>query len=581
MAIALTGSAGRLVALLAEFPDGLSREQLIERARAKFRGQPAVRVASLVQQAVSAGVVVDNAGLLQIAAPDRSTDNEPTGEPDREETRGRPLRAVIVDLESVVRTTAREPYTEKRIYQIAALRTGADRTWAGDTPAFTRWLKLPDEDWVIISDRVRAEHAANAVPPADAIAALLDFAADADLIVAYNGLTADFPLLGEACDRAGLPRLAGEYVDAYYLAMAIWPTEPTHRLAPLTAAVGVGIADLNWHDAASDCLLLDRLLTGAAAQWGRWPGPLRDAIASAVPDSPAWRLVRELAVGDVPAEAEWAHHHRDIAAIAEQGLADHQPRRPAAGRLELRVSAGLRGADEGVDAGALARVTNANATRRAAQEQMTTALRTWADEGQGGLIEAPTGTGKSLAVLAAALDWLAGGSGRTAVISTYTKQLQTQLARDVADLDAAVPGLLRATDVVKGAGNRLSIRALLTAFADATAISTRSARGRFISRLVFRELLVYLLLRLLAAASRTDDWIAHSVDTVDVPPFFSDYVGPVLPACLPGEPVSGIQWRLRRQPGAGGGRAHQPRSRGAGRPPPDRVKPRDAPRTPR
>ena len=48
----------------------------------------------------------------------------------------------------------------------------------------------------------------------------------------------------------------------------------------------------------------------------------------------------------------------------------------------------------------------------------------------------------------------------------------------------------------------------------------------------FRELLVYLLLRLLAAESRTDDWLAHSVNTVDVPPFFGNYVGPPLPACL-------------------------------------------------
>lgn len=77
MAMALPGSASRLVALLAEFPDGLSREQLIEHAHAKFRGQPAARIASLVQQAISAGAVVDNAGLLQIAAPDHSTDGSP------------------------------------------------------------------------------------------------------------------------------------------------------------------------------------------------------------------------------------------------------------------------------------------------------------------------------------------------------------------------------------------------------------------------------------------------------------------------------------------------------------------------
>ena len=534
MVTPLSGPAGRLVAMLAEHPEGLSRQQLAELARAKFRGLPAERVSALLSEAITAGAIIESGDRLRSSNADANSHDAHSAHeaPSHAGATWRPLRAVIVDLESVVRTTAAEPYTEKRIYQVAAIRTGMDRAWAGSTPALTQWLELPDADWPILSDRVRAEHAAHAVPPAEALAALLDFAADADVVVAYNGLAADFPLLGEACEREGLPRLAGEYIDAYYLALAIWPTASTHRLAPLTRSVGVRTADLNWHDASSDCVMLDRLLAAAAAEVRRWPGSLRDAIASAVPESPAWRLVRELAADGMPAEDERVHHHRDIAPIVEQGLAGHQPRRPAAGRRVLSVGDDLRGTDGRVDPGALARVANVNATRRAAQEQMTTALHTWADEGHPGLIEAPTGTGKSLAVLAAALDWLAGAPSRTAIISTYTKQLQTQMARDVAELDSAVPGLLAATDVVKGAGNRLSIRALLMAFADATSISTRGARGRFINRLAFRELLVYLLLRLLAATHRTDGWNAHSVDIVDVPPFFGDYVGPALSMCL-------------------------------------------------
>lgn len=534
MATPLSGPAGRLVAVLAEHPDGLSRQELTEHARAKFRGLPAERVSALVSQAIAAGAIIESGERLRSPNTDASSHNAHLGHGASSHggATWRPLRAVIIDLESVVRTTAAEPYTEKRIYQVAAIRTGVDRTWAGSAPAFTQWLELPDADWPIVSDRVRAEHAAHAVPPSDALAALLDFAADADVVVAYNGLAADFPLLGEACEREGLPRLAGEYIDAYYLALAIWPTAGTHRLAPLARSVGVRTADLNWHDATSDCVMLDRLLAEAAAEVRRWAGSLQDAIASAVPDSPAWRLVRELAADGMPAEDERVHHHRDIAAIVQEWLAGYQPRRPAAGRRVLSVGDDLRGGDGRVDAGALARVANANATRRAAQEQMTTALHTWADEGRPGLIEAPTGTGKSLAVLAAALDWLAGAPSRTAIISTYTKQLQTQLARDVAELDAAMPGLLAATDVVKGARNRLSLRALLMTFADATTVGTRGARGRFIRRLAFRELLVYLLLRLLAATDRTDGWNAHSVDTVDVSAFFGDYVGPALPTCL-------------------------------------------------
>ena len=531
----LSAAAGRLVALLAEHRSGLTRAEMTEAARTKFRGVPAIRVAALIQEAITAGTITDEGGRLRSAVVDPSlgrSAEESADDASREDIAEHPLRAVIVDLESVVRTTATEPYTQKRIYQVGAVRAGADREWVNDASAFTRWLELPDEGWGIVSDRVRAEHSARAVPPAQALAALLAFAEGADVVVAYNGFAADFPLLAEACDREDLPRLPGEYVDAYYLALSIWPTSATHRLAPLASSVGVQTTDLNWHDATSDCVLLGRLLAAAAAEVRGWPQPLRDLVASCVPDSPAWRLLSELVSNGLSPARGKVHPHGDVATVLQEGLADRTPRRPASGRAALNIAAGLRGADGRVDAGALARAAYGSATRRAAQDQMTTALQEWADRGRSGLVEAPTGTGKSLAMLAAALDWLAASPGRTAIISTYTKQLQAQLANDVAGLNPAVPRLLATTDVVKGASSRLSLRALVGALADATATGARGTRNRFVGRLAFREVLIYLLLRLLAATGRVDGWSAHSVDVVDVPPFFSDYVGASLPVAL-------------------------------------------------
>ena len=528
----LSGPARRLVTLLAEHPDGLLLAELAEYARARFRGLPAARVAALAREAITAGAIIDDQGRLRAVA---ASDDPPDTGPAPGRATGHPLRAVIVDLESVVRTTTAEPYTDKRIYQVGAIRAGADRAWVTAAAPFTRWLELPDDEWVIVSDRVRAEHAAFAVPPAEALAALLAFADGTDVVVAYNGFAADFPLLAEACDRQGLQRLPGEYVDGYYLTLAVWPTAPTHRLAHLAGAVGVPTSDLTWHDATADCVLLGRLLTAAAAELRGWPEPLRDLIASTVPDSPGWRLLRELAAGGLPVEQERVHRHGDVAAVVQAGLAGHRPRRSATGttgRGVLDVGTDLRGMDGRVDPGALAQVAYGAATSRAAQEQMTTALHRWADEGRPGMIEAPTGTGKSLAVLAAALDWLADDPRRTAIVTTFTKQLQAQLAGDVAALDAAVPGLLTGTDVVKGASTRLSLRGLLVTLADATAIGARGARNRFLSRLAFRELLAFLLLRLLAATEPVDGWSAHSVDAVDVPAFFADYAGRALPVWL-------------------------------------------------
>ncbi len=531
----LPGPVRQLVTLLAEHPDGLSLAQLAEYAGARFRRLPTARVAVLARQAVNAGAIIDEDGRLRAVARDNSLTTDLCASSAQSHSVDRSLRAVVIDLESVVRTTATEPYTDKRIYQVGAVRVGADQAWVTVEEPFARWLELPDDEWKIVSSRVRAEHSAKAVPPAKALTALLSFADGADVVVAYNGFVADFPLLAEAFTREDLPQLPGEYVDAYYLTLAIWPVVPTHRLVPLAAAVGVVTGDLMWHDATADCVILGRLLSAAAAEFYSWSKPLRDLIASTVPDSPSWRLLRELAADGLPTEQERNHRHGDVATVVLAELAGHQPRRATAGptgREQLRVSAELRGADGRVDPGALAHAAYSTASRRAAQEQMTTALHRWAHDGRPGLIEAPTGTGKSLAVLAAAIDWLAGDPTRTAIVTTFTKQLQAQLAADVAALDVALPGLLTATDIVKGANNRLSLRALVVTLADATAIGSLSVRNRFLDRLAFRELLVFLLLRLRAATDRIDGWSAHSVDTVDVPAFFADLCGPTLSAWL-------------------------------------------------
>jgi hypothetical protein len=261
-----------------------------------------------------------------------------------------------------------------------------------------------------------------------------------------------------------------------------------------------------------------------------------------------WTLLRHLAGqarGLEPGHALGAAVSRvpaEVSAVLSAHLSGHTPRRhpggTSAARGAIEVGAMLRGPDGRVDPVLLAAIAHgSDARRRAAQEEMTSALHRWADAGVPAMIEAPTGTGKSFAVLAAALDWLAGAPERTAIVTTFTKQLQQQLADDVARLDAVIPGLLDSSDVVKGQSNRLSLRALTVALADSTTETAagppaQGGRNRFLARPQFRELLVFLVLRLLAAADAQASWAAHSVDPVDVPPFFAGYAGPVLPVWL-------------------------------------------------
>lgn len=539
----MTGSTPHTRKAASLLPDtGLSCEELLDQLQARFPRHPKARLSLLVEQATAAGDIEETDGLLYRAGSSPARHSNPRSAEANRSAPSRPLRVVAVDVESVVRTTDREPYTERRIFQIGAVRCGADLTWVNGTDRFTRWLMLPPgDDWTILSDRMREQHADQAVPAAEALADLLAFLEGADAVVAYNGTDADFPMLTQALEAEDLPALPGTQVDGYYLALSLWPAASSHRLATLAEDLGVDTWDLSWHDATDDAELLGRLLETGARAMSRWPVDLVDLIASVCPDSTAWRLLREMAGEGDPIGEHRSLGHSDLADVAVGLLAGRQPRRGTGGderRPPLTVADTLRAPDGTLDPVALAASVHGDDTRRRpAQEQMASALHAWADAGVGGVIEAPTGTGKSYAILAAVINWLAANPAHTAIVTTFTKQLQAQLADDLVRLEPTVPGLLSLSDVVKGKINRLSLRALLLALSDATTLDsgrrTRPGSGsRFLPDPRYRELLVYLLLRSRATTGEFTAWTARSVDPVDIPMFFTEYAGPVVQVWL-------------------------------------------------
>lgn len=549
----------------------LTVEDLLDTATRRFPGQRRERLATLVDDAIRVQLLHrDTTGQLiaparaatatgttktTAAAPGRhhNAPGQPAPEHDRtaeaiagdgaasEHSAARPVRAVIVDLESVVHTTTSDPYTDKRIYQIGAVRLSNDSAWVAEQPQLSAYVELPDDTWVIRSKRVREAHAAAAVSPRQALEDLYAYTDGTDLIVTYNGTQADFPLLSATAAREDMPDLRGTYVDAFYLTLALYPTATRHALAPLADDLGIDRAGLGWHDAVDDSELLARVLQHCAQTFAAMPADRQDLLASLTADSAAWTLVRSLAAGHVGAPQdellgnERVHTTAEVAGVLNSDLAGHTPRRSPTGpvgRSAVAVSPSLSGTDGKVEVTALARAVRPGAAPRQPQTQMTQQMHTWADQASSGLVEAPTGTGKSFAVLAVALDWLAGDPHRTAIITTATKQLQAQLAADVARLEAAIPGLLSASDVVKGKANRLSLRGLTLSLTDATALlaaptvarrSRSSGGNRFLERVTFREMLAYLTLRLVASTTVEQSWTAHSVDPVDLPLFFTGY----------------------------------------------------------
>ncbi|MGW3207160.1 DEAD/DEAH box helicase [Streptomyces sp. NPDC001135] len=531
-------AAAPLIRLVAASPEGITADALMAAARDRFKRVPHQRLAMLLDQALSAGQLHERDGLLFAAERQDLPRPELPGAADTFVRR--PVRAVAIDVESVVRTTAAAPYLDRRIFQIGAVRTGTDAAWTAEQPRLQVFVSLPGEDWVVRDPRLRERQRLLASDPGVALEEVRDFCAHADVLVAHNGIAADFPLLDEACAREELPPLPGDRVDSLYLAHCLWPLARSHRLAPLCDAHGVDRADLRWHDAADDAELLVRLLSRCAGELASLPADLRALVTAVCPDSPAWNLLgalaRETAGREVPAQAVGVPRAWDrpaVSAALTGWLGDHAPRRggppaDAPGRQPLAVPERLC-SDGRVDPGRLAGIVHGAAARpRPAQQRMTAGLHAWADAGIPALVEAPTGTGKSFAVLAAAMDWLGGDESRSVVIATYTKQLQRQIARDVDVLSRAVPGLLQAADLVKGKANRLSLRALTTALSDATALGAGTgARGHagFVVRQRFRELAVLLLLRLIATPCPPEAWTARSVDPVDVPAFLDTYCG--------------------------------------------------------
>jgi RecQ family ATP-dependent DNA helicase len=455
------------------------------------------------------------------AAPDTTTSTaasaaEPT-------TPSGPLRVIALDLEAAVRTRVEDGGTLTRaIWQIGAVRFGPDAAWVGHQSTFSEYVHVPDG--FDIPERAKAAHAAQARPAADVLADLQQWLSSADMIVAYNGTGLDFPVLDGAMTAEGCEIGDLERVDGLYLAHCLWPAQSTYKLTSLMADLGlprVGIA----HDAVDDARNLSTLMQAAAAAFAAHNPVTVSILTSVTGDSAAWKMIRALAGLTSTGSA---FRSNDIGAWLESRLAGQQVRRGFTPG-PLSVPTVLHGGDGHVDPTRLALQLHPERTEaRPGQQDVTVAIRSAAATGVPVLVEAPTGTGKSLAALAAALEWLDDDPRNTAIIATHSKQLQSQLASEVEELSAVVPGLMDTTDVVKGASNRLSLRGLVVTLSDCTGADVGSAAAliRYSDEVGYRELLAFLTLRLLnPSTSATYRWATSSVDPADLPAFFHDYLG--------------------------------------------------------
>ncbi|WP_446209839.1 RecQ family ATP-dependent DNA helicase [Micromonospora sp. IBSANI012] len=217
--------------------------------------------------------------------------------------------------------------------------------------------------------------------------------------------------VGHDVDRWQLPVVAAlpsARVDLRLLALLQEPTRPADRLGELCAALGVAREsdDLGGDAlAAAQCLrVITDQLDVADASWQL----TRACLAAAGSD-----VVRLLPHAAMPQRV------RDGLRCAPDPLLEP-------------VGEGHRSAGEAVRH-VFDRLTERGYAARPSQQEMARAVGEVLDSGGLLAVEAPTGTGKSLAYLTPAAGRATGG-GRPVLVATATKVLQQQLRRDVTRL---------------------------------------------------------------------------------------------------------------------------------------------------
>ena len=270
---------------------------------------------------------------------------------------------------------------------------------------------------------------------------------DATPLVAHNAQF-DVSFLGKH-----LPLDANLAIDTYELAAIVLPSAPRYNLASLTAGLGIKLERA--HRAFDDALATGYLY------WQLW---------EKLCDLPSGLLAEIIEAGR---GLNWALRQVFQAALAA-GLATRGPRntrlafapdRNIAPPLDIAQAGHKSLAPAAIDRvfapqGELAR-RHAAYEQRDQQLLMAREVTRALNDGERLMIEAGTGTGKSLAYLIPSALW-ALENGQRVTVSTYTINLQEQLLnKDIALVQQVVGDELRAA-LMKGRGNYLCPRRLAT-----------------------------------------------------------------------------------------------------------------------
>ena len=250
-------------------------------------------------------------------------------------------------------------------------------------------------------------------------------------------------------EAAGID-LSRPSIDTLPLAQIVDPAAPSHRLGALCSRYGIEIDAA--HRALADAEAARRLYLELASRFERLPADARDALSELSSSASVfWTPGRVL--------QDWSLSRANGSAPTQSGRTS--ARAPGLAPVDLP-----RGSLEELVRVAFDSAADADFEQRDEQLAMAQDVANTLQHGGTLIVEAGTGTGKSLAYLVPAALW-ALKTGSTVVVSTHTINLQQQLEgkdvefarRLIAGVSTEAAQALKAT-VVKGRDNYLCQQSL-------------------------------------------------------------------------------------------------------------------------